>query len=448
MSKKTRAITDPRAAAAATLVAVLDQKGSLSTLDDTAIAPRDRSFYRALCFGVCRALPQLELLAAELVSKGFKRKDLDIQALLLIGLYQLMYMRVPGHAAVGETAGAAKLLGKPWATRVLNACLRRYQREHETLTQPLEKRAEYRYLHPKWLVQAIKADWPEQAEAILAANNTPAPMTLRVNRAHTNREDYQQHLTEAQLAATYCKDSADGITLEHPTDVASLPDFGEGDVSVQDESAQLTAPMLMDSLEKNEHTPLRILDACSAPGGKTLHLIECALAAKQPLHITALDSDAHRLERVEEGIERLRPDESIEIELQCADASQKDWWDGTPFDAILLDAPCSGTGVIRRHPDIKQLRTKEDISALAHLQSALLRNVWSMLKEDGTLLYATCSIMPVENSLQIERFLTDTPDASDITPSVPWGIEVPNGRQRLPEINGSDGFFYSLLRKG
>ncbi|MGP9796442.1 16S rRNA (cytosine(967)-C(5))-methyltransferase RsmB [Halomonas sp. 86] len=428
---------DVRAAAARALAPVISQQGSLAALDENSVVARDRGLLKELCFGTCRQLPRLEALANSLLKQPFKKRDSDIHALLLLGIYQLLYMRIPAHAAVGETAGAARLLGKEWATRVLNGCLRRLQRESDELQAAVDKDESIALAHPRWLLEALRTAWPEQWRAIVEANNQPGPMTLRVNQHHNDREAYIERLTEQGLSGELCAHSPDGITLNTPCDVTLLPGFSEGHVSVQDEAAQLCAALLGPALAPRPGA--QVLDACSAPGGKTAHLLE-----QFDIALTALDSDNQRLSRVESTLERL----GLSATLQNVDATQRDWWNGTPFEAILLDAPCSGTGVIRRHPDIKTLRRKEDIRKLAKLQQQLLDNLWPMLREGGTLLYATCSVLPEENAQQIEAFLARTPDAKVTTPSdVAWGIQSGQGRQLFPEQGRHDGFFYARLEK-
>ena len=434
-------LTDPRARAAKALVPLLMRQGSLSSLDDKDLEPRDRRLQRALCFGVCRTLPQLEALAKLLLSKPFKQRDFDVQALLLIGLYQLLYMRIPSHAAVGETAGAARLLGKGWATRVLNACLRRFQREQASMEARIATQPEASTLHPAWLFNALRTAWSEQIDAVVQANNTPAPMTLRVNLARSSREDYLALLQEVGIDAEPCTHSPAGVRLTTPVDVNTLPLFTQGGVSVQDEAAQLAALLLYSTLPKE--VPLRILDACSAPGGKSAHLLELAAADQRPLELVSLDSDAQRLLRVKETLVRLE----YHAEVVHADAAQSDWWDGRPFDAILLDAPCSGTGVIRRHPDIKLLRTAQDIVQLSELQQRILHTLWPMLTPGGYMLYATCSIMPDENAQQILSFVADEAEAHCVPLDVAWGIDNQGTRQRLPGEDDADGFFYALMTR-
>ncbi|GAA0564113.1 16S rRNA (cytosine(967)-C(5))-methyltransferase RsmB [Halomonas salifodinae] len=426
-----------RAAAARNLVPVITAKGSLANLDEGQVGSRDRGLLRELCYGVCRTQPRLEALASRLLKHPFKRRDADIQALLLVGIYQLLYLRVPAHAAVGETSGAARLLGKEWATRVLNGCLRRLQREAPRLQDEVDKDPCVALMHPAWLLKALRQAWPDDWRAIATANNVPGPMTLRINRRYGDREAYLARLYEVHQPARLCLHSPDGLTLEAPCDVYQLPGFAEGHVSVQDEAAQLAAELLGPVLAPRPGA--RVLDACCAPGGKAAHLLEVF-----DLALTGIDSDAKRLSRVESTLERLK----LDATLRHADAAEDDWWDGTPFDAILLDAPCSGSGVIRRHPDIKALRRPEDIPQLAQLQARLLDALWAKLAPGGTLLYATCSVLPEENADQIQAFLARTPNVEVTTPTdVAWGRPAGAGRQLLPEEESHDGFFYARLRK-
>ncbi|RDB43655.1 16S rRNA (cytosine(967)-C(5))-methyltransferase RsmB [Halomonas sp. DQ26W] len=426
-----------RASAARTLVPVITAKGSLADLDDHQVVTRDRALFRAMCYGVCRTLPRLEALAAQLLKTPFKARDADIQALLLLGIHQLLYMRIPAHAAVGETAGAARLLGKEWATKVLNGCLRRLQRESAALQAEVDRDPGVALLHPRWLLQALRQAWPDDWRAIAAANNEPGPMTLRINRRRGDREAYLARLIDSGHEARLCNHSPDGLVLDTPCDVQALPGFSEGDVSVQDEAAQLAAELLGPVLAPRPGG--RVLDACCAPGGKAAHLLELF-----DVDLLALDSDATRLARVEDALARL----GLSATLLHADATQRDWWNGTPFDAILLDAPCSGSGVVRRHPDIKRLRRQSDIPKLVELQSRLLDNLWPLLRPGGSMVYATCSVLREENDEQIEAFLARTAGAIATTPQeLSWGRPVGDGRQLLPEPESHDGFFYARLKK-
>lgn len=429
---------NPRLAAAKALAAVLNGKASLNSSLPTQldkVDDRDRGFTQDLAFGTARWQPRLSALAAKLLQKPFKAADADVEALLLVGLYQLLYTRVPAHAAIGETVGCADKLKKPWAKALLNAVLRRAQRESEALLAELEHDPVVRTAHPRWLQKSLKAFWPEQWEAICAANNAHPPMILRVNRRHHHRDSYLQLLADAGIGATACVYSIDGIVLDAATDVRSLPGFAEGWISVQDEAAQLAADLL--DLAPGQ----RVLDACCAPGGKTCHILE---VEKDLAGVVAVDLEAKRLVRVRENLARL----DLSAELIAADGRDTaTWWDGKPFQRILLDAPCSATGVIRRHPDIKLTRQPDDIAALAVLQGELLDALWPTLEVGGILLYATCSTLPTENTEVIQAFLARTSGARELDLATAAGIKQPHGRQLLAQEGGHDGFYYAKLIK-
>ncbi|MGY4524857.1 16S rRNA (cytosine(967)-C(5))-methyltransferase RsmB [Pseudomonas sp. TE21394] len=429
---------NPRLAAARALAAVLSGKASLNSslpaqLDK--VDERDRGLTQDLAFGTARWQPRLDLLAAQLLQKPFKTADADVQALLLVGLYQLFYTRIPAHAAIGETVGCADKLKKPWAKGLLNAVLRRAQREGEELLAGMERDPVVRTAHPRWLQKSLKAFWPERWEAICAANNAHPPMILRVNRRHHSRDAYLALLAEAGVGASACQYSRDGIVLAEACDVRGLPGFAEGWVSVQDEAAQLAADLL-------ELAPgQRVLDACCAPGGKTCHLLEAEAGLAQ---VVAIDLEAKRLSRVRENLDRLQLDAEL---IACDARDTASWWDGKPFQRILLDAPCSATGVIRRHPDIKLTRQAEDIPALAMLQGELLDALWPTLEVGGMLLYATCSSLPTENTEVIDAFLARTPGARELDLATAAGLRQPHGRQLLAQEGGHDGFYYAKLIK-
>jgi len=429
---------NPRLAAARALAAVLSGKASLNSslpaqLDK--VDERDRGLTQDLAFGTARWQPRLDLLAAQLLQKPFKAADADVQALLLVGLYQLFYTRIPAHAAIGETVGCADKLKKPWAKGLLNAVLRRAQREGEELLAGMERDPVVRTAHPRWLQKALKAFWPEQWEAICAANNAHPPMILRVNRRHHSRDAYLALLAEAGIGASACQYSRDGIVLAEACDVRGLPGFAEGWVSVQDEAAQLSADLL-------ELAPgQRVLDACCAPGGKTCHLLEAEAGLAQ---MVAIDLEAKRLTRVRENLDRLQLDAEL---IACDARDTASWWDGKTFQRILLDAPCSATGVIRRHPDIKLTRQADDIPALATLQGELLDALWPTLEVGGMLLYATCSSLPTENTEVIDAFLARTPGARELDLATEAGLRQPHGRQLLAQEGGHDGFYYAKLIK-
>ena len=429
---------NPRLAAARALAAVLNGKASLNSslpkeLDK--VEARDRGLTQDLAFGTARWQPRLDALAERLLQKSFKAADADVHALLLVGLYQLLYTRIPAHAAIGETVGCADKLKKPWAKALLNAVLRRAQRESDAILAELERDPVVRTAHPRWLQKSLKAFWPQHWEAICAANNAHPPMILRINRRHHDRDAYLGLLAEQGVAAQACVYSRDGIVLAEACDVRGLPGFAEGWVSVQDEAAQLAAELL--DLAPGQ----RVLDACCAPGGKTCHILEAepALAG-----VVAVDLEEKRLVRVRENLQRL----GLHAELIAADGRDTQaWWDGQPFQRILLDAPCSATGVIRRHPDIKLTRQPDDILALAILQGQLLDALWPTLDVGGVLLYATCSTLPTENTEVIEAFLARTPGARELDLATPAGIKQTHGRQLLAQEGGHDGFYYAKLIK-
>ena len=429
---------NPRLAAAKALTAVLNGKASLNSslpLQLDKVEARDRGLTQDLAFGTARWQPRLSALANKLLQKPFKAADADVEALLLVGLYQLLYTRIPAHAAIGETVGCADKLKKPWAKALLNAVLRNAQRESETLLTELEHDPVVRTAHPRWLQKSLKAFWPEQWEAICAANNAHPPMILRVNRRHHSRDAYLQLLIEADIEAQPCTFSQDGIVLAEACDVRNLPGFAEGWISVQDEAAQLAADLL--DLAPSQ----RVLDACCAPGGKTCHILE---VEPKLAGVVAVDLEAKRLVRVRENLERL----GLSAELIAADGRDTaTWWDGKPFQRILLDAPCSATGVIRRHPDIKLTRQPDDIAALATLQGELLDAMWPTLDVGGILLYATCSTLPTENTEVIEAFLARTPGARELDIAGQFGLKQPHGRQLLAQQGGHDGFYYAKLIK-
>ena len=429
---------NPRLAAARALATVLSGKASLNSslpkeLDK--VEARDRGLVQDLAFGTARWQPRLDALAERLLQKPFKAADADVHALLLVGLYQLLYTRVPAHAAIGETVGCADKLKKPWAKALLNAVLRRAQRESDAILAELERDPVVRTAHPRWLQKSLKAFWPEQWEAICAANNAHPPMILRVNRRQHDRDAYLGLLAEQGVAAQACVHSRDGIVLAEACDVRVLPGFSEGWVSVQDEAAQLAAELL--DLAPDQ----RVLDACCAPGGKTCHILE---AEPSLAEVVGIDLEAKRLVRVRENLQRL----GLQAHLIAADGRDTStWWDGKPFQRILLDAPCSATGVIRRHPDIKMTRQPDDIQALAVLQGQLLDAMWPTLEVGGVLLYATCSTLPTENTEVIEAFLARTSGARELDLATSAGIKQAHGRQLLAQEGGHDGFYYAKLIK-
>ncbi|MEN9464038.1 MAG: hypothetical protein RL217_219, partial [Pseudomonadota bacterium] len=405
--QRSQAPYSARKAAALALAAVIGGQSLQQCLAplEARVCSEDRTFLRDLVLGSCRHYFRLNALAKILLKQPLNEEDQDLHALLIVGLYQLALQGKAPHAAVHATVEVCDELGKAYAKPVINACLRRYGREYESLLLPLDDNPVTATSHPKWLVKMLTQGWPEHWPAILDNNNQSAPICLRVNTRQIQRDEYLTLLQDQGIEAQAAPFSLVGIYLAQGMDVTALPHFADGWVSVQDEAAQLAALFL--APQNGEH----ILDACAAPGGKTCHILEQADA-----QVLALDIEEKRLERVRQNLERLQ----LSAQIVCADLSEvSSWWNGTAFDAILLDAPCSATGVIRRHPDIKLLRRREDIDALVSLQTRLLDSTWQTLKRGGRLLYATCSVLPQENHQQIEAFLARTPDAKLLDLTLP-----------------------------
>lgn len=421
-----------RVAAARVLDAVLHRGRSLKVeLAATLPAigdPRDRALVEAICHAVLRERARYEAALESWMPKPPGRRDGELRALLYAGFAQLR-IGLPAHAAVAATVDAARVLGRQHQAKLVNALLRRAQREGLPAADP---QAHW----PDWLRARVAADWPADAAAIFAASSEQAPMWLRVNRLRGTRDAYAARLAEAGIAAAVDDALADALRLDTPVPVALLPGFDAGDVSVQDGSAQQVAEVLQPAAGAS------VLDACAAPGGKAAHLLE-----RDPgLRLLALDVDARRLARIGEGFARLGV--GAAATLQAADAAAPDaWWDGRPFDVVLLDAPCTATGVIRRQPDILLHRRASDVDALVALQARLLDASWRVLAPGGTLLYATCSILRAENAAQVEAFLARTPDARAEPLDARFGREDGAGRQRLPGEGGMDGFFYARIGK-
>lgn len=423
-------MTDDRLMALQVLTRVIQHKKPLSFLLQTK--PPLSPFAKALCFGVCRHYLRLQALAHQLVSK--KPAKEDVWLVLLMGIYQLHFLEKPDYAVVQESVFLLDKIKKAWAKGFINATLRRFCREKEPLLSALAQQAEFITGHPPWLIERLKADWPSQWMSILQANDEQAPMSLRVNRLHGSRDDYLTRLRAQKMEATPLLHSVDGIRLHTPCDVNELPGFAEGDVSVQDEAAQLAVSLLF--LQPG----LRVLDACAAPGGKTCHLLE-----REPLsRCVALDVDGERLKRVQENTQRL----GVSPLLVQGDALDPlSWWDGQFFDRILLDAPCSALGVIRRHPDIKLLRTPDEVKTVVNLQSQLLHALWPLLLPGGLFVYATCSVLKEENEEQMARFLDSHQDGYLVKKDIGWGHDTGFGWQLLPGQFNNDGFFYCVLSK-
>jgi len=430
-----------RAAAAEVVDAVVTAGKSLDTAlpaHETRVAEGDRALLRMLCYGTLRHHWRLQFWIGQLLERPLKPRDSVINALLAIGLYQLTDTRIPDHAVVSQTVEASRLLRRPKLAGLLNAVMRRFLREDIASAAPGDDEAIHD--HPQWLIDAIRRDWPGHDDAILSANNARAPMWLRVDGSRATAAEYVAQLRQQGLAAEPFEAIDGAVKLTEPAPVNELPGFAEGLVSVQDAAAQLAAPWLL------QGGGGRVLDACAAPGGKSGHLLELGGA---DIDLTCVDRDAGRLRAVEDTIARL----GRRATLLCGDASTPQaWWDGAAFDAILLDAPCSATGVIRRHPDIKLLRRPTDIPSLASLQRSLLDNVWPLLAPGGRLLYATCSVLAAENDEVVRPFVEATADARendalqnnnirDVMQRKACGFQV------LPGTADMDGFYYACLEK-
>jgi len=403
--------------------------GHLATLSD----PKDRALVQEICYGVLRWLPRLDYWLRPLLTRPMERQDPIVLALLLAGLYQAGCLRVPPHAAVAATTEACRRLKKPWAVPLVNAVLRRFLATREASIERTYPESA-RFAHPEWLLAAFRTAWPSHWEAIAMANNQAPPMAIRVNARRAGRDAYLVELRDAGIPATPARHADQGLVLASPMEATALPGFRMGAVSVQDTAAQLAAPLL--DVRAGHH----VLDACAAPGGKAAHLLEISPAAR----LVAVDKDPGRLVKVSSNLERL----GLQARVMTGDAADPStFWDGHLFDRVLVDAPCSGTGVIRRHPDIKVLRRPSDIARMAREQSRLLEALWPLLAPGGKLLYATCSILPEENAHRIDAFLGAHPDARLVPIEAPWGRDTGANRQILPGEDGMDGFFYALLQK-
>ena len=426
-----------RAAAAAIVSAVVHNGRSLDAAlayHEGGVRDDDLALLKNLAYGSLRHYFQLDEWLGELLQKPLRQKDGVVHALLAVGLYQLTATRIPDHAVVSQTVAAARQLRRPRLAGLVNACLRRFVREDMVARQPAGDAA--RWNHPDWLIRQLQSDWPDDWARILEANNERAPMWLRVNAKRSSVQDYLRHVDGGQTLAGLPQ----AVRLAAPLPVNEIPGFAAGDVSVQDGAAQVAADWLLAATGPGA----RILDACAAPGGKTGHLLE-----RGANEVVALDNDAGRLRKVEQNLARLGETATI----AAADASKPgEWWDGRPFDGILLDAPCSASGVIRRHPDIKLLRRAADIAALAERQIAMLSALWPLLSPGGCLLYVTCSVLAAENDDLVRRFQEAHATAleNDVLPNNNIRDVMQRkacGYQILPGTAQLDGFYYACLVK-
>ncbi|MDA0705802.1 MAG: 16S rRNA (cytosine(967)-C(5))-methyltransferase RsmB [Proteobacteria bacterium] len=430
-----------RATAALVVDAVVSSGRSLDRAleeHESRLSERDRSLLRLLSYGTLRHYWHLQAWINAQLSRPLRARDSVINALLAVGLYQISDTRIPDHAVVSETVAATRVLRKPKLAGLVNAILRGFLRDRLSAEIPSDEQALFD--HPQWLIDTIRNDWPDDWQALLAANNDRAPMWLRTNPRHGSAADYVERLAELGIQAELLPGAPQAVRLSEPKPVDVLPGFATGHVSVQDAAAQLAAPWLLQDLDG------RILDACAAPGGKSGHLKEIG---GERIDLTCVDIDAARLAGIGDNFERL----GLAATLLCGDASKPDtWWDGQPYDGILLDAPCSASGVIRRHPDIKHLRRPDDVVSLCELQLAMLQALWPMLRAGGRLLYVTCSVLAAENDLVVSRFLNGRGDVEEFDLLHNNNIrdlmrdKVP-GLQLLPGAAGLDGFYFACLGK-
>jgi 16S rRNA (cytosine967-C5)-methyltransferase len=418
------------------------QSQTIDKLEDS----RDRGLSNEIVNGVLRWRWRLEFIVSTLLAKPLKQKDIDVQLILLMALYELTECRTPDYAIINDAVDLVRKSGKKWAASLVNAILRRFTREKEDLLASIDN-DQANYSHPDWILDKIKKDWPDDWQRILQENNKRPAFWLRVNQLQNNVGQYKALLAEREIDCDFSALSDQAIKLVQGVDVRTLPGFNDGAFSVQDVGAQLTAE-LVDVGDTH-----RVLDLCTAPGGKACHLLERYAAMEQ---LIAVEIDEKRMRRVHENLQRLKLSDATgqesKAELIVADVCDyKDWWDGVQFDRILIDAPCSASGVIRRHPDIKTLRRESDIEQLMAIQASILSAAWQMLKPDGELLYVTCSVFKDENQNQISRFIevnaSGENDAIEVKINADWGKQCDHGRQLLPGEQDADGFYFCKLKK-
>ena len=417
---------------------------SLDAITEVGGTAQERGLFRALVYDSVRWYFRLDALLTKLLARPQQKLDPQVRALAIVGLCQLLYTDIPAHAAVAETVNAARVLNRERAAGLLNAILRRCQREGDALLAPIDQDLALRTSHPEWFVAALRKDFPSSFATVLDANNARPPFWLRVNRLRTSGRNYRKRLQAEGIEIARSLFDDEALLLERAVDVQALPGFLEGDVSVQDAAAQLAARLV--APDEGD----RVLDACAAPGGKTCHVLELQPNVRE---LVAIDVAKPRLERVQQNLSRL----GLHATLIEGDAEQPErWWNGTAFDRILLDVPCSATGVIRRHPDIKLLRRASDISALAARQATMLARLWPLLAPGGRLVYASCSALRAENAAVVGEFARVNQDARDVTHGLVRGLGIEELASDEPQEVGvriaagtaeMDGFYYACLEK-
>jgi 16S rRNA (cytosine967-C5)-methyltransferase len=420
---------------------IQDGRSVNDLLANSVAASSESAFAKQLLFGSLRYYHQLKAILDQLISKPLKQKDSDVYSILILGVYQLRYLSTPDHAALSESVELTRKIKKPWASGLVNGILRNYQRQVITIEEKLQKAKTFQFSHPNWIINQLEKDWGEQYSVILEENNQRAPMTIRVDQSVIASVDYIKELNKVDLNASVHQVATDALVLENACDVYQLPGFEVGRVSVQDAAAQLVVDLL--DLQPN----LTVLDGCAAPGGKTTHILH-----RQPdVKLTSVEMSENRLKKIEQTLERLDLQNHSHCQLKCADILNIDeWWDGKLFDRILIDVPCSASGVIRRNPDIKIHRKKQDLINIVVLQANILAKVWTLLKPGGRLVYATCSIFKDENENQIRHFLQEH-SATIVRLSPEKDIQLKNhseiGHQIFPGDWQMDGFYLCGLIK-
>ncbi|RDS84119.1 16S rRNA (cytosine(967)-C(5))-methyltransferase RsmB [Dyella psychrodurans] len=395
--------------------------------------PRDRALLMALLSDGARWWLRFDAALDHLLDKPLRRKEPEVHALLVLGLVQLEILELQDYAAVAATVEATRALHRPRLSGLVNAILRRWQRERENLLAQLDANAETRHAMPRWLADVIRADWPQQVDAVLADSNREPPLMLRANRRRATRDTVVDALRNAGYGADAHPWLSDAIVLPHSSDVTRMPGFTQGWFAVQDGAAQVAADLA------DVRDGQRVLDACAAPGGKACHLLERADIA-----LTALEFDADRTARIRQNLDRL----GLHAEVCVGDAGDPStWWDGKPFDRILIDAPCSATGVLRRRPDVRLHRRASDIDALVSQQQRILAALWPLLAPGGRLVYVTCSLLRAENEAVVARFLADRNDANAVPVTLPVGQAAATGWQILPGDGDLDGMYYAVLER-